>query len=209
MPRHQSADDNALPVMVPRNDKPLAQVGADRVRRFREHVVKAMRDARTLKCTAAHWSPQPTGFAATVAGVACGLCKGSCCGHGADDAYLDGHTMARVRSDMPELDARAVVRLYLKRVPSVAYEGSCIFHGSEGCTLERSLRADICNSYFCRGLTAYFRERDEDSPRIVVAGGGDAMRSSAVLVRRPWPAHLPPADKGGLQHSRSPCSARR
>jgi hypothetical protein len=182
MPRHQSADDNAPPVMVPRNDRPLAPVGADRVRRFREHVVKAMHEARALECTATHRPPQPTAFAATVAGVACGLCKGSCCGHGADDAYLDGHTMARVRSDMPELDADAVVRLYLKRVPSVAYEGSCIFQGSDGCTLERSLRADICNNYFCRGLTTFFRDRHEDAPQIVVAGKGNATRSSEVLV---------------------------
>ena len=182
MPRHRSADDNARTVMVPRNDRPLAPVAADRVRRFREHVVKALREARALKSAATHWPPQPTGFAATVATVACGLCKGSCCRHGADDAYLDGHTMARVRSDMPELDAGGVVRLYLKRVPSVAYEDSCIFHGSDGCTLERSLRADICNKYYCRGLTAFLRDRHEDAPRIVVAGKGDATRSSGILV---------------------------
>jgi hypothetical protein len=185
MPRCQSADDDVLPVLVPRNARQLVPVAADRVRRLREHLVKALREARELKWVATPCPPQPSGFADRVAVVACGLCKGWCCRRGGDDAYLDGDTMVRVRKDMPDLDAGAVVRLYTKRVPSVAYEGSCIFHGSKGCTLERSLRADICNSYFCGGLTAYFSDGHDASPRIVLAGEGKAMQSSAVLVPRP------------------------
>ena len=182
MPR---ADDDALPVMVPRHARPLAPVATDRVRRLREHLVKALHEARELRYVDAPCPPPPSGFAARVASTACGLCKGWCCRHGGDDSYLDGHTMVRIRRDMPDLDADAVVRLYAKHVPSAAYEGSCIFHGSKGCTLDRSLRADICNSYFCGGLTAYLTDGDGDSPRVILAGKGDAMRSSAVLAPRP------------------------
>jgi hypothetical protein len=39
-----------------------------------------------------------------------------------------------------------VLRLYLDRVPLVAYRDSCIYHGKMGCTLERSMRANVCNS---------------------------------------------------------------
>ena len=184
MPQHRHTDENTLPVLVPRNAKPLAPVAADRVRRLRKHLVKALREARELKYGATPCPPPPSGFAARVADTACSLCEGWCCRHGGDDAYLDDHTMARVRRDKPDLDAGAVVRLYVARVPAVAYEGSCIFHGRKGCTLDRSLRADICNSYFCGGLTAYFKGRDEETPRVVLAGEGDAMRSSAVLVPR-------------------------
>jgi hypothetical protein len=187
MPQARSADDKVLRVTVPRNTMPLVPVAAERVRHFRASLVKAMREARELRRVAAPCPPSPTGFAATVASTACGLCEGWCCRHGGDDAYLDGQTMARVRREMPDLDAGAVVRLYASRVPAVAYEGSCIFHGAKGCTLERSLRADICNTYYCKGLTAYLRNRRKDSPRVIFAGKGDAMRSSAVLLPPPNP----------------------
>jgi hypothetical protein len=170
-----------MPVMVPRNVKALAAVTDDRVRRLRKNLVTSLRDARELKSLDAPKPPPLSGYTAMVAGVACGLCEGWCCRNGGDDAYLDGDAISRVRRERTGLDAGALVRLYSSLVPSAAYEGSCIFHGRFGCTLERSLRADICNSYFCGGLTAFFRETDEDTPRVVLAGKGSAMRSSAVL----------------------------
>lgn len=182
MPR---ADDNALPVLVPRNARSLVPVAAERVRRLRESLVKAMREARELRQVTAPCPPSPTGFAETVASTACGLCEGWCCRHGGDEAYLDGHTMVRIRWNMPDLDPGAIVRLYVSRVPAAAYEGSCIFHGAKGCTLDRHLRADICNTYYCKGLTAYLRSRRRDSPRVIFAGKGGDRRSSAVLIPSP------------------------
>ena len=181
MPRHLRPEDEALPVMVPRYVKPLVPVSADRLHRLREHLVKALHEARELRCIAAPCPTPPSGFAAKVASTACRLCKGWCCRRGGDDAYLDGYTMARIHRAIPYRKAGRVMRLYMERVPAVAYEGSCIFHGSSGCTLDRFLRADICNSYFCGGLTAYFREGNDDAPRVVLAGKGDAMRSSERL----------------------------
>ena len=180
MPRRKY--DDAQPVIVPRNAKPLAPVAADRVRRLREHLVEALREARELKFVATPCPPGPSGFVARVAATACGLCKGWCCRDGGDDAYLDDQTMARVRLERPDLDTGAVVRLYSGQVPAIAYEGSCIFHGRQGCALDRSLRADICNTYFCGGLTAYFKDADERLPRVILAGEGGATRSSAVLI---------------------------
>jgi hypothetical protein len=125
--------------------------------------------------------PEPDGFAARVARIACSLCKGWCCRNGEDDAFLDEQTLARVRHGNPALNARAVMRLFVDRVPESAYEGSCIFHGKEGCTLDRSLRSDVCNAYFCGGLQAYIQGGETTVPTIVIAGEGDAMRTSAVL----------------------------
>ena len=88
--------------------------------------------------------------------------------------------MARVRIAKPELDESAVLRLYLERVPAAAYKDSCIFHGKQGCTLDRSLRADVCNSYFCGGLGAYMKTRAA-VPTKIIAGEGGKMRTSPVL----------------------------
>jgi hypothetical protein len=85
--------------------------------------------------------------------------------------------MARLTLDTP-----AVLRLYLERVPEVGYEGSCIFHGKQGCTLDRSLRSDVCNSYFCDGLQSYLTDDDAMTPTMIIAGMGDKTRTSPILM---------------------------
>jgi len=185
MRRRGHGDDDNLPVMVPRSDKPLVAVSPERVRRLREHLIKELaelRKAKHLDCFATPERPGPTGFAATVARSACSLCKGWCCRNGDDDAFLDDRTLARVRLARPEMKERAMLRLYLSRVPPVAYRESCIFHGKEGCTLDRSMRADVCNTYYCGGLGAFMKSSDAPMPTVVIAGEGDKMRTSPVLV---------------------------
>ena len=80
--------------------------------------------------------------------------------------------MARVRRARLELDVRAVLRLYVDRVPEFGYTDSCIFHGKQGCTLDRSLRSDVCNSYFCSGLLDYMTGGDGLTPTMIIAGVG-------------------------------------
>jgi hypothetical protein len=137
MPRKQSViDDDSLPVMVPRNDKPLAPVAPARVRRLREHLIGILHDLRKanhLERFASPLRPAPPGFAALVARSACSLCKGSCCRNGDDDAFLDDRTIARVRLAKPDATETALLRLYLSRVPDAVYQDSCIFHGKHGC----------------------------------------------------------------------------
>src|SRR6185437_16228444 len=87
--------------------------------------------------------PEPDGFIGKVARAACSLCCDFCCKGGGDHGYLDERVMARVRQAWPELDARAVLRLYVERGPAAGYAGSCIFHGEAGCTLDRSLRSSL------------------------------------------------------------------
>ena len=151
-------DYDSWPVMVPRNDKAVVPTSPERVRRLRRRLVVALRALRTMKNperSVAPLRPEPEGFAGRVARTACSRCKGWCCRNGEDDAFLDEGTMARVRRARLELDVRAVLRLYVDRVPEFGYTDSCIFHGKQGCTLDRSLRPDVCNSYFCGGLQGY------------------------------------------------------
>ncbi|WP_158929532.1 hypothetical protein [Acidisphaera sp. S103] len=178
-------DDDHLPVMVPRSDKVLIQTPPERVRRLRRHLIVTLRAIRRMKETGRSTSPaspEPEGFAARVAGTACGLCKGWCCKNGEDDAFLDEPTLLRVRRANPALNARAVLRLFVDLVPADAYQGSCIFHGKQGCTLNRSLRSDVCNSYFCGGLQNYLAGGDVATPAVVIAGEGDKMRRSPILT---------------------------
>ena len=113
--RDFETDDDSHPVMVPRNDKALVAIAPERIRRLREHLIKALRELRTakhLERSASPLRPEPAGFAARVALIACSLCKGWCCRNGDDDAFLDDQTLARVRVARPDLSEPAVLRLF-------------------------------------------------------------------------------------------------
>ena len=93
--------------------------------------------------------------ALAVMGQACALCQGECCKTGADDAYLSRHVFRRYLDAHPELRPEDVVTAYLERVPDRSYQGSCVYHGPQGCTLPRAMRSDTCNNYFCDGLQKF------------------------------------------------------
>ena len=181
----EGAVDGYRTVTVPLNGKRLAAVPRERVRRIREHLVRSLRDLRTMKRpdqNASPLRPEPAGFGGVVARAGCTLCAGFCCKGGGDHAYLDDRDMARVRQARPELEARGVIRLYVERVPAESYEGSCVFHGPQGCTLERSLRSDVCNSYFCNALRDFVATAKSANSVVVTASDGKAMRKSEVLL---------------------------
>jgi hypothetical protein len=179
------ADDDSVPVMVPRNVKTLVPMAPERVRRLRRHliaVLRASRADRELQHAASPVRPEPEGFAARVARAACAMCEGWCCKNGEDDGFLDERTVAQVRHAEKTLTARAVLRLYVERVPNAGYQGSCIFHGKQGCTLDRSMRSDVCNSYFCGGLHGFVAGGIGATPVTIIAGERDEMRTSPVLA---------------------------
>jgi hypothetical protein len=171
-------DDEAVPVIVPRNDRSLVPTSPERIRRLREHLERlfiSMRPAEPASMVRARLE----GFAARVAITACSLCRGWCCLNGADDAFLDEATLARVPPGL--MSATEVIEMYLRRVPDVGYEDSCIFHGAVGCTLDRSMRSDVCNSYFCGGLHSFIASAEASGPTVVISGEFDRMRLSPVL----------------------------
>jgi hypothetical protein len=173
-------------VTVPALNETLEAPPRDRVRALKQHLVRSLRDLRAARRPdklIQRTTPEPTGFAATVLAAGCATCQGHCCKGGGEHAYIDERTMARVRRDNPDLDARAIIRLYLERLAPRSYQGSCLFHGEAGCTLGRPLRAELCNAYYCNGLRD-FLIRAENSDRVqIVAARNGIERRSAVLTR--------------------------
>lgn len=172
--------------MVPRSVRTLVPTSPERMRRLRRHLIAMLRAASGSGPPASSGSaarPEPADFDARVARAACALCEGWCCKNGEDDGFLDERTLARAARTLETPDARAVLRLYTARVPKAGYHGSCIFHGKQGCTLDRSLRSDVCNSYFCGGLQDYMANGGVARSVTVIAGEGSGMRTSPVLRR--------------------------
>jgi hypothetical protein len=186
MPRQRFTLDDDLddgrPVMVPRHEKSLVTMLPERVERLREHLAGVLSAPRPMADPERPSQPEPQGFAAHVVRTACALCRGLCCKNGGDNGFLDEQTLARVRQARPEMNAESILQLYDKRVPAEGYAGSCIFHGKSGCTLDRSLRSGVCNSYFCDGLHSYLASGEVRTAVVVIAGEGNAMRSSPVLI---------------------------
>src|ERR1700755_2569592 len=77
MPRlkfNPNAEDDSLPVIVPRNEKAAVPISHERVRRLRKHLVQALRALRKMKGRDHSISPvrpEPAGFAGRVARAAC------------------------------------------------------------------------------------------------------------------------------------------
>ncbi len=177
--------DDAAAVVVPLNRRPLTPLPPERIRRLRRHLIEALRAlarVRQPERAASPLRPAPSGIAGEVAATACELCRGWCCRNGGEDAYLDERTLARVRLARPALDARAVLRLYLESVPAVSHQDSCIFHGEAGCTLSRSLRSDVCNSYFCAGLEKWLRAGHRLPGAVTVTAQDGAVRASCRIA---------------------------
>ena len=173
-------------VTVPNLNEVLEPPPKDRIRGLKRHLIQSLRDLRRAKRPERLIqtpAPEPAGFTARVISAGCATCLGHCCTGGGDHAYIDERTMARVRRDHPDLDAGAVIRLFLSRIAEVSYRGSCLFHGPMGCTLGRGLRAHLCDAYFCNGLKDFLTRAPEPDAVQILASRDGRERRSPVLRR--------------------------
>ncbi len=160
-------------LVVPHQDRTLAPPSAERVRRFRRHLVECFRDLRKARRPERLvQSPvvPPEEAAVPVLQAGCVACRGFCCLGGEDHAYLDERAMARVRRDRPALTERGVIAAYLAQIAPQSFQDSCLFHGAQGCTLDPTMRARLCHSFFCSPLREYLRHGVFDSTTEVVPG---------------------------------------
>lgn len=147
-------------IEVPGQREALAPPPAERVRALKRHLIASFRDlvaARRKDRLIQKRAAAPDGPHGSAVAGACAHCAGSCCMAGGTHAFIDERTLARVCAERPALGARAVLSAYVGAVAPRSYLGSCLFHGETGCTLERGLRAELCNAYYCNGLKDVLR----------------------------------------------------
>ena len=101
-------------------------------------------------------APPPSALA-----QACGLCRGYCCAEGGDEAFIAPATLERARARYPDLTDDDLCQLYMDALPARGIAGSCVFHGERGCSLPRSLRARICNEYYCEPIRQWMEPATE------------------------------------------------
>jgi hypothetical protein len=87
--------------------------------------------------------------------AACGNCQGSCCTQGYKfNAFIDHFTLKKVEDHNSTQDMADIKQQYMNHIPELNIEDSCIYHTSDGCSLDVSLRAPICGDFYCEGLRA-------------------------------------------------------
>lgn len=123
---------------------------------------------------------EPDGPHETAVAGACAHCAGSCCMAGGTHAFIDERTLARVCAERPGLGVRAVLSAYIGAVAPRSFVGSCLFHGETGCTLERGLRAELCNVYYCNGLKDVLGRSLKQGDRVVVRTNAGEERAVVV-----------------------------
>lgn len=101
-------------------------------------------------------TPTPLDDASVLA--VCSTCRGACCKWGEDHAYLTRRVLSRVKAEKGITRDASLLADYLDRVPETVREGSCIFHGSRGCALPRSMRSETCNRFLCYPLKELGRD---------------------------------------------------
>lgn len=96
--------------------------------------------------------------------AACAACRGRCCVHGGEHAYLTEDTMRAYFDEHPESTVEGAVADYTAQIHTQTIEGSCVYHGGAGCTLPAALRADMCNTFFCESLVNLQTNHRDDEP---------------------------------------------
>lgn len=93
-----------------------------------------------------------SGPPAELATAVCAVCAGACCQRAGNHAFLDTAAIARLMAANPGMESSDIASTYAAHLPERSIAGSCVYHTLKGCTLPRSLRAHICNTYRCSGL---------------------------------------------------------
>jgi hypothetical protein len=206
------APDSLPLALLPASERATLPASRRRLGRLREHL------ERELAAAIGGDGPEGAAPAPAAAGddapdrllaAGCALCRGHCCATGDDHAHLKAEHLRRRLDEQPGLGADALLEAYLSHVPARSYRLSCIYHAPGGCTLPRTLRSDVCNSFLCNGLKdlrdAASRARGE--PVLVAATAGASVvrlalveaaggRSRGISTRRARVRSEPPCSGG-------------
>lgn len=86
-------------------------------------------------------------------GRLCAWCAGRCCGQGgANHAFIGLPHLRRWQQAHPGRSLQDAATAYAERLPAQHAEHSCMYHGAQGCTLDRAMRSEVCNLHACDSL---------------------------------------------------------
>jgi hypothetical protein len=178
----EQPDEHVL-FLVPRYERPVVELPARRIRKFRAHWRRAAPEGPAELAVGEGGHRALPEAETKRLGQACTACRGYCCRYGRLHAFLGGVHLARYLAAHPDETPGQAVEVYLGHLPEQSFEGACVYQDRDGCTLPRALRADLCNAYLCAGWRAYRRalERRGPKPGCAVAREDNRIARSAFF----------------------------
>lgn len=176
----------ACPIfVVPRNDRRVTKLATHRRDKFRDHLRRIV-DAAACAAPPSepedeeHVGPRPLPEPENrLLGQACAACRGYCCLHGKEHAFLEEDRMGRYMAAAPDESPEQVIEHYLSYLPENSFEEACVYQSATGCALPRGMRARICNAYQCSGLKSFRHHLENQGP----AKGFAVVREDNRIVR--------------------------
>jgi hypothetical protein len=163
--------------VVPANTRRLTALPARRRRAFRAYLRECIDEAWRLGGLQRPRLPEPTGGDGQARlAAACATCRGHCCGRGGDHAFLDIDAMRGYIGRTRPRSPAAVLRAFLRHLPARSYRDSCVYHGRDGCTLSRAMRANVCNVFYCQAV-------QDQRELLTAAGEGPLLIGAADGLR--------------------------
>ena len=170
-PRYARDRDRIPTVLLDSSTTVLTNLPKWRISRYQYHLYKVIGEAFSNTATLDEGESSGEGIPGVSSDSAasprdsllrqlCTVCAGRCCHSGGEKAYLTATTIARVRGQNPGIRPREVFARYMAALGNKTVAGSCINHSTDGCSLSREMRADICNEYYCPALEPATREGD-------------------------------------------------
>jgi hypothetical protein len=180
-----------LLAVIPAAVHRVTRLPAQRRREFRDHLQSLIDRAASLPVPPTVDQESVTESALiqdarlqAASGNACACCQGSCCRGGAyTHAYLGVETLQRYMATHPNQSPRQILAAYLRHMGDETCEGSCVYHRTDGCSLPRDMRANICNEFYCGGLREFRENVPTTGPvrGFFVATTDDAIQRAALV----------------------------
>lgn len=163
---------------VPRYERSLSRLPVKRRQKFQRYLKRLAEAAASgpeqpePAPVAAQVQPQePEPFAplpereTKLLGQACAACRGFCCQHGGDHAFLTAAEFRQRLARNPTLDPDQLAEIYAEFLPARSHRDACVYQTEIGCALPVDLRSEICNAYHCSGLKAYRTHLEQQGPQ--------------------------------------------
>lgn len=182
---------NRVIVIVPSSDRPVVELPARRIARFRHRLMQMITRAAMRRWGRAEADSETDGYPEVVPELtatetrlmahACSTCRGHCCQQGGEHAFLHPHAILKYWQHHPDHRPADVLEAYLARLPRRSVRGSCVYHGRDGCTLEPFMISHICKRFICRGAAELINTTEEPGAVAVAAADGNVVRRVAPL----------------------------
>lgn len=175
--------------VVPFQNKPVEPLPAERRAAFEAHLDRIVAAGFAGPVVAADLEGRANNEAdeEPLMSACCATCQGSCCALGGPEmAFLTETDVHLHRQRNPGATPAEVRAFYLGRLPERSVVDACVFQSARGCVLPRDRRADICNSFHCKGQAMLAESWRRDGARqAAIVGHADTVPRAVAVFREP------------------------